>query len=68
MWNYLKNSNRPIVIYGMGNGADKIIDTLSLYGLSPVGVFASDDFVRGQVFRGFTVKKYSDLKEKFNKH
>ena len=65
MWNYLKNSNRPIVIYGMGNGADKIIDTLSLYGLSPVGVFASDDFVRGQVFRGFTVKKYSDLKEKY---
>lgn len=65
MWNYLKQANRPIVIYGMGNGADKIIDTLSSYGLSPVGVFASDDFVRGQVFRGFTVQKYSDLKEKF---
>lgn len=65
MWNYLKDKNRPIVIYGMGNGADKIIDTLEKFGLSPVGVFASDDFVRGQSFRGFKVKKYSDLKSEF---
>lgn len=65
MWDYLKNSNRPIAIYGMGNGADKIIDTLASYGVSPVGVFASDDFVRGQSFRGFTVKKYSELKENY---
>lgn len=63
MWNYLKKVSRPVVIYGMGNGADKIIDTLSLYGITPVGVFASDDFVRGQSFRGFTVKRYSELKE-----
>lgn len=65
MWDYLKGSDRPIVIYGMGNGADKIIDTLALYGVTPVGVFASDDFVRGQSFRGFTVQKYSDLKEQY---
>lgn len=62
MWNYLKNSNRPIAVYGMGNGADKIIDTLASFGVSPVGVFASDDFVRGQSFRVFTVKKYCELK------
>ena len=43
MWNYLKNAKKPIAIYGMGNGADKIIDTLSDYGIKPVGVFASDD-------------------------
>ena len=65
MWDYLKNLSRPIVIYGMGNGADKIIDTLALYNVSPVGVFASDDFVRGQSFRGFTVQKYSELKVKY---
>ncbi len=65
MWNYLIEQNRPIAIYGMGNGADKIIDTLEKFGLSPVGVFASDDFVRGQSFRGFKVKKYSDLKSEF---
>ena len=65
MWNYLKESNRPIVIYGMGNGADKIIDTLALYGVKPSGVFASDDFVRGQSFRGFVVQKYSNLKVQY---
>ena len=65
MWNYLKNENRPIVIYGMGNGADKIIDTLKEYNLSPVGVFASDDFVRGQSFRGYKVKRYDQLKQEF---
>ena len=25
IWTLLKNSNLPILIYGMGNGADKII-------------------------------------------
>ncbi len=65
MWNYLKLKNKPIVLYGMGNGAQKIIDTLKTYGLSPVGVFASDDFVRYQNFSGFTVKKYSELVKEF---
>lgn len=65
MWDYLKATSRPKVIYGMGNGADKIIDTLALYGVTPAGVFASDDFVRGQSFRGFKVQKYSDLKQKY---
>ena len=63
MWDYLKATSRPKVIYGMGNGADKIIDTLALYGVTPAGVFASDDFVRGQSFRGFKVQKYIDLKQ-----
>lgn len=65
MWNYLKNAKKPIAIYGMGNGADKIIDTLSDYGIKPVGVFASDDFVRGQNFRSFTVKRYDELKAEY---
>ena len=65
MWNYLKEQNRPIVIYGMGNGADKIIDTLADFDVTVSGVFASDDFVRGQTFRGFKVQKYSDLKQQF---
>lgn len=65
MWDYLKLTDRPVVIYGMGNGADKIIDTLALYGITPAGVFASDDFVRGQSFRGYKVQKYSDLKQKY---
>ena len=25
LWEYLQNTDKPIVIYGMGNGADKIL-------------------------------------------
>ena len=28
VWHRLKNTNKPILIYGMGNGADKIIKVL----------------------------------------
>ena len=28
MWEELKNEKRPIMVYGMGNGADKIISVL----------------------------------------
>ena len=27
-WTFLKNASLPILIYGMGNGADKIISVL----------------------------------------
>jgi FkbM family methyltransferase len=50
-----------IYLYGMGNGADKILDILTEMGVSVSGVFASDDFVRGQAFRGFRVQKYPDI-------
>ncbi|MCR4926106.1 MAG: FkbM family methyltransferase [Clostridiales bacterium] len=64
LWNYLKyETDKPIVLYGMGNGADRVLDELERIGVEVKGVFASDDFVRGQSFRGFTVKKYSDLEQ-----
>ena len=28
LWQYLKKQTRPIVLYGMGNGADAILDRL----------------------------------------
>ncbi len=61
LWQTLKSKNKPIVIYGMGNGADAVIDKLSSIGVDISGVFASDDFVRGQTFRGHTVKTLSDI-------
>lgn len=62
LWTYLADTSKPIVMYGTGNGADKIIDVLNFYGIKLFGIFASDDFARGQIFRGYTVKKYSDFK------
>ncbi len=63
LWEYLKTSPLPKVLYGMGDGADKVIAVCEKYGIVLSGVFASDDFVRYQSFHGFTVKKYSELKK-----
>lgn len=64
-WDYLSASGKPVLIYGMGNGADKIIDIMNRKNIEICGVMASDEFVRGQSFRGFTVKKLSDFEGDF---
>ncbi|MBR5308666.1 MAG: FkbM family methyltransferase [Clostridia bacterium] len=62
VWTHLYNTEKPIVMYGTGNGADKIIDVLEEKGIKLYGIFASDDFARDRSFRGFKVKKYADFK------
>jgi FkbM family methyltransferase len=37
---------------------------MALKEIEPAGVFASDDFVRGQMFHGFKVQKLSDIEER----
>lgn len=66
LWTYLAHSTKKVVLYGMGDGADKILNVCENKGIKIHGVFASDEFVRYQNFRGFTVKKYSELKEEFS--
>ncbi|MBO4450119.1 MAG: FkbM family methyltransferase [Clostridiales bacterium] len=64
LWSYLKDAQRPLVIYGMGDGADKIMDELVKRGTGHLisGVFASPGFVReGRVFRGFKVESFEDV-------
>ena len=65
IYDYLKNTDKPIVIYGMGNGADKIIAQFERCGITVSGIAASDDFVRGQQFHNFTVRKISDFEREF---
>ncbi|MCQ2414025.1 MAG: FkbM family methyltransferase, partial [Clostridia bacterium] len=57
---------RPTVVYGMGNGADKLFDKLSELGVPVAAVMASDGFVRGQSFRGFTVRSFYDIRNEFS--
>lgn len=66
VWEVLKKSEKPVILYGMGNGADKVLDECQRLGINVSGVMASDDFVRGQSFRGFTVKKLSDFEEEYS--
>lgn len=65
LWNYLKTTKKPILLYGMGDGADKIISVLNNYDIKISGVFASDGFVRKKIFHGFEVSDYSSAKAKF---
>ena len=65
LWQNLAKSERPIVMYGMGNGADKIIAVCEKYGIMISDFFASDGFVRGHSFHGKTVISYSTMKEKY---
>jgi len=65
LWDYLKTSKKPIVLYGMGNAALRIIDELTKRDIKVSGIFASDGFVRGHDFAGHKVISYSEAKEKF---
>lgn len=66
LWHYLASAEKPIVMYGMGNGADKILAVFEKYGIEVSDFFASDGFVRGQVFHGKTVLSLSDIEKKYN--
>lgn len=63
LWDKLKNTRKPIVLYGMGDGADKILDYCEENKINIYDIFASDEFVRGHSFRGYKVKKFSDIQE-----
>lgn len=65
LWKYLKATEKPILLYGMGNGADKIINVLDSYGIQFEGVFASDGFVRDKLFHGKKIMSYTEALEKF---
>lgn len=61
LWERLAGSERPILLYGTGNGGDKILDVCERYGITVSAVFASDGFVRDRYFRGMKVLGYSDV-------
>ena len=61
LWQTLKATDKTVVMYGMGNGADKILAVCDRYGIEVKEFFASDDFVRGQQFHGKTVRRFSDV-------
>lgn len=65
VWEKLKTCGKPVVLYGMGDGADKVLAAFERFDIQAAGVMASDGFVRGQSFHGFTVKKLSDFESEY---
>ena len=60
-WDYLKSTDLPVFIYGMGDGALKIMSVFERYGIPLAGFFASDEFVRGHTFQGHLVHTLSQI-------
>ena len=65
-WEFLKSDGKPVVVYGMGNAAERIIGILNENGIEVCEIFASDEFVRGHSFLGYKVLKYSEVCEKYD--
>ncbi len=65
IWTRLKSETKPILLYGTGNGADKILDELERLKIKVSGVFASSGFVRDRIFRGFRVLSLAEAEEIF---
>ena len=65
IWDKLAQEKRPLLLYGMGDGADKLIAHLDMLGIPYADVFASDGFVRGQFFHGKKVLSLSQAKAKY---
>lgn len=63
LWDYLKQTKKKIVLYGMGDGAEKIKSVLDDIGAEVADVMASDGFVRGHSFFGIRVKTLSEIEE-----
>ena len=65
MWEKLERTQKPILLYGMGDGAEKILAEMGKRGIPAAGVFASEGFTRGQEFMGFPVTDYRTAKKKY---
>ncbi len=65
LWEYLSRSEKRVVMYGMGNGADKILRVCESRGIEIADFFASDGFVRGHRFHGKEVLSWGAIKEKY---
>ena len=66
LWEQLQSETRPVVLYGMGNGAEKAFAECQRRGIPVSGVFASDAFVRGQTFLGYRVETLAQVEARFD--
>lgn len=57
----LRKAERPVFIYGMGDGCIKVLREFDKYGIQCRGIFASDGFARENEFAGFKVRRLSDI-------
>ena len=61
----LAAADKPVLIYGTGNGCEKLFCVFERFGIKPQGIFASDDFKREREFHGFKVLSLREAEEGF---
>ena len=67
VWETLQNTSEPIIMYGTGNGADKVFEVFDKLKITVNGVTASNGFVRERYFHNFKVMPLSYYLEKYEK-
>lgn len=65
VWEKLQETTEPIIMYGTGNGADKVVDIFEKLGIELSGITASSGFVRERFFRGLPVKPLEYFEKKY---
>lgn len=65
LWEHLQRTKKPVVLYGMGDGCEKIVRVCRKYRIPVAGIFASDEYVRGHSFLGYPVLRYDEAKQRF---
>jgi len=66
LWEYLAVTEKPIVMYGTGDGADKILDIARERGIEISAFAVSDEFARGQTFQGYKTERFGEIKERLS--
>ncbi len=61
VWQSLAQTQKPIAVYGMGDGAEKILRVCDEKGIRVDSIFASDEYVRGHSFMGYRVKRLDEV-------
>lgn len=65
LWDELRALTGPILIYGMGNGAEKLLTLCRAYHISIAGIFSSDSHAREGTFQGCPVLSRSRALEQY---
>ena len=65
LWDRLAATEKQVVLYGMGNGAEKLLAVLNDRDVKVSGIFSSEGFGKGKNFSGIPVTSLQELKAKY---
>lgn len=67
LWDRLSETKKAVVLYGMGNGAEKLLSVLQQKKIPVAGIFSSEGFGKGKFFCDLPVESLEDLTERYGK-